>query len=67
MAGRSGKDRRLIGDLDRLTLLPNRDAEATVHCRGGEDRGDLRFVAGIRKGARQNIFQLDRQLVTDNP
>src|SRR5262249_21380998 len=67
MTRRSGKDGRLIGDVYRLTLSPNRDAEATVHRRGGEDRGDLRFVARIRKGTRQKIFQLNRQLVTGNP
>ena len=52
----------MIGYVYRLTLSPNRDAEASVHRRGGEDRGDLRFVAGIGKGARQKIFQLNRQL-----
>src|SRR6516162_11704140 len=66
MARRSGKDGCLIGDVYRLTLSPNRHAEATVHRRGGEDRGDLRLVAGIGKGARQKIFQLNRQLVTGN-
>jgi hypothetical protein len=29
----------------RLTLLPNRDAEATVHRRGGEDRGHIAQTA----------------------
>src|SRR5262245_19245160 len=66
MGRRNGTDGRLIGDVYRLTLSPNRDAEATVHRRGGEDRGDLRFVAGIGKGARQKIFQLNRQLVAGN-
>jgi hypothetical protein len=40
----------------RLTISPNRDAEASVH-----RRGDLRFIAGIGKGARQKIFELYRQ------
>jgi hypothetical protein len=57
MGRRSGKDGCLIVDVYRLTLSPNRDAEATVHCCGGEDRSDFRFVAGIGKGARQKIFQ----------
>src|SRR6516164_8600819 len=59
MARRSGKDGCLIGDVYCLTLSPNRDAEATVHRRRSEDRGDLRFVAGIGKGARQKIFQFN--------
>src|ERR1051326_5632550 len=63
----SGKDGRLIGNVYRLTLSSNGDGEATVHRRGGERRGDLRFVAGIRKGARQKSFQLNRQLVAGNP
>ena len=67
MGKRSGKDGCLVGDVYRLTLLPNRDAEAPIHCSGGEDCGDLRFVAGIGEGARQKIFQLNRQLVAGNP
>ena len=67
MAKRSGEDGCLIGDVYRSALLPSRDAKATVRRRGGEDRGDLRLVAGIGKGTRQKIFQLNRQLVTNNP
>ena len=44
--------------------MPSRDAKATIRRRGGEDRGDLRLFAGIGKGTRQKIFQLNRQLVT---
>src|SRR5262245_38711784 len=66
MGRRNGTDGGLIGDVDSVTPSPNRDAEATVHRRGGEDRGELRFVAGTGKGALQKIFQINRQLVAGN-